>query len=322
MEDYIGSQIADERNQTAFFSHNDPGYLKIAGSDRHAFIQRQTTNNIDLLTPERSLVTVLTSPAGRILDVLWVIDEGDTLGVLTLPGQGKQTLNFLQSRIFFMDKVILEEVSSEFSQIDLFGPGRNKLLLDLFQVQLNSENNILMTDVMGIPFRILTQKDLAYRLLVPRTAILKMRSELEAKGSTPLSPDNYEILRIEAGLPAAGHELTEDYTPLEVGFQWTVSDNKGCYTGQEVLARQVNYDKITRQLVGLMMSEIPQIGDTLYPSAQQQPIGIVTSTALSPRFGPIALAIVKRPFHQPGNELLIGDREKSLTAETTALPFQ
>ncbi len=322
MEDHAGSQIADGQNQTAFFQHSDPGYIRIAGSDRHAFIQRQTTNNIDLLSPDRSLVTVLTSPAGRILDVLWVIDEGETFGVLTLPGQGKKTLNFLLSRIFFMDKVTLEEASSEFAQIDLMGSGRNKFLQDLFDTQINFEQDLLTTNIVGIPIRFLVQKNLAHRLLVPKSAIQNMINELEAKGATTLSSDSFEILRVEAGLPAAGHELTEDYTPLEVGFQWTVSDNKGCYTGQEVIARQVNYDKITRQMVGLTMSEIPHIGDTLYPSDHNQPIGKVTSTALSPRFGPIALAIIKRPFHEPGNVLLISNQGQNLTAETTALPFR
>ena len=67
---------------------------------------------------------------------------------------------------------------------------------------------------------------------------------------------------------------------------------------------------------------IPQIGDTLYPLDKEQPVGKITSMALSQRFGPIALAIVKRPFHQPGNELVTHDEEQSITAVTTALPFQ
>jgi glycine cleavage system aminomethyltransferase T len=70
------------------------------------------------------------------------------------------------------------------------------------------------------------------------------------------------------------------------------------------------------------MSDVPQIGDTLYPLDNEQPIGKITSMALSQRFGPIALAIVKRPFHQPGSELVTHDEEQSITAATTALPFQ
>jgi folate-binding protein YgfZ len=145
---------------------------------------------------------------------------------------------------------------------------------------------------------------------------------LENNGAAQLSPENFEILRIETGLPAAGHELTEDYTPLETGFDWTVSDSKGCYTGQEVIARQVNYDKVTRKLVGLQLSDSAKPGDTLYPPDSQQPVGKVTSVAISPRFGPVGLAIVKRPFYEDGNELVAGDKGKGILAKTTELPFK
>jgi folate-binding protein YgfZ len=322
MGNYEGSQKDVDQNHITFYQHSNPGYLRITGSDRHSFLQRQTTNNIDLLSPDRSLVTVLTSPAGRILDVLWVIDEDESLGVMTLPGQREQTLNFLQSRIFFMDKVILEDASQGLSQVDLLGSRVREFLEDLSNVQKPADNEILTLNITGFPVKVLVQRDFAHRLLVPQEASRQVLAELEASGAESLSPDSFEILRVESGLPASGNELTEDYTPLETGFRWAVSDNKGCYTGQEVIARQVNYDKITRQLVGLRMSETPQIGDTLYPLDKQQPVGKVTSSALSPRFGPIALAIIKRPFHQPGNELLTGDGEQSITAKTTALPFQ
>ena len=322
MDNTLGSLFAECHIFTAFYEQEKPGYLRITGDDRHTFLQRQTTNDINLLSPERSLVTVLTSPTGRILDVLWVIDEDEAFGVLTLPGQGEQTFNFLSSRIFFMDKVSLVDASHEICQIDLLGPGASEFLQELGAVRNPQENETLSIKIAQIPVRVLFQRNADHRLLIPREACHQVLNELENNGATQLSPESYEILRIETGLPAAGHELTEDYTPLETGFQWTISDNKGCYTGQEVIARQVNYDKITRQLVGLLMSDVPQIGGTLYPLNKEQPVGKITSLALSPRFGPIALAIVKRPFHQPGNELVTHSEEQNITATTTALPFQ
>ena len=322
MGNYNSSQKDVDQNHITFYQLIKPGYFRIIGNDRQSFLQRQTTNNIDLLSAERSLVTVLTSPAGRILDVLWVIDEGDSLGVMTLPGQGEQTLQFLQSRIFFMDKVTLEDASQEISQIDLLGPGVRNFLEDLGKTSISADSELLTLNISGIPVKALVQKELSHRLLIPRDASQPVLAELEARGAESLSPDDFEILRVESGLPTAGHELTEDYTPLETGFRWAVSGNKGCYTGQEVIARQVNYDKITRQMVGLKTSETLKIGDPLYPLDKQQPVGKVTSSVISPRFGPIALAIIKRPFHQPGNELLSGDGRQSITAKTTALPFQ
>ena len=322
MDNNPGSLYTDGQTNTAFYEQEKPGYFRIAGDDRHAFLQRQTTNDINLLSPERSLVTVLTSPAGRILDVLWVIDEDRAFSVLTLPRPGEQTFNFLSSRIFFMDKVSLVDASQEICQIDLLGPGASEFLHELGAIRNPQDNETLTIMMAKAPVRVFFQRNTGHKLLIPKEICHQVLNELENNGAAPLSPESYEIMRIETGLPAARHELTEDYTPLETGFQWTISDNKGCYTGQEVIARQVNYDKITRQLVGLLMSDVPQIGDTLYPLDKEQPVGKITSMALSQRFGPIALAIVKRPFHQPGSELVTHDEEQSITPVTTALPFQ
>ena len=129
-------------------------------------------------------------------------------------------------------------------------------------------------------------------------------------------------MRIEKGIPAAGHELVEDYTPLEIGFRCAISDNKGCYTGQEVIARQINYDKVTKHLVGLCLEKIPLENLTLYSGENNQPAGKVTSSELSPRFGPIALAVVKRPFHEPGTELFLRFDDAELPALVNKLPFR
>ena len=308
-------------DRTFYYPHEDGGFLRISGEDRHTFLQRQTTNDIDLLSPNRSLVTVLTSPAGRILDVLWVIDEGESFGAITLPGKGQETLNFLQSRIFFMDKVTVEDASQEHAQIDLFGVGIDEFLMKFSRDHSSIEDDILKLKISGSEVTLLKKKEFAHRLLVPQDAIEKILEGLDKQGAESLTPDRYEILRVEAGLPAAMHELTEDYTPLETGFDWAVSDNKGCYTGQEVIARQVNYDKVTRKLVGLKLSQAAQIGDTLYPPDSQQPVGKVTSIANSPRYGQVALAIIKRPFYETGNELVAGEKEKGALIRTTELPF-
>jgi folate-binding protein YgfZ len=308
--------------KTAFFQHQTPGYLKISGADQRAFLQRQTSNNIDLLVPERSLVTVLTSPAGRILDVLTVIEDGEILGVITLPGQGEKTFQFLQSRIFFMDKVTLKDASSSFMQIDLLGPGASQVIQQWGVKQANDRDALHKIKINEGPIQVLQLRSFGFRLLVPTESTEDILSVLKVEDIHPLDFESYEILRIEAGIPAAMHELTDEYTPLETGLQWAVSNDKGCYTGQEVLARQVNYDKITRQLVGLLMSGDANIGDTLYSLDKGQPAGKITSIANSPRFGPIALAIVKRPHTQPGEKLRAGEQEFGIIALLSEIPFQ
>src|SRR5690606_6994406 len=94
---------------------------------------------------------------------------------------------------------------------------------------------------------------LGWRLLVPHGAIDSLEARLLEGGASALSPGAYEAVRVEAGFPAAGRELTDAYTPLETGLHAAIHTAKGCYTGQEVIARQINYDKITRQMVGLRL---------------------------------------------------------------------
>jgi folate-binding protein YgfZ len=307
---------------TAFFQHESPGYIHIAGEDRRDFLQRQSTNNINLTNSQQFIVTVLTSPAARIHDVLIVIDEGDKIGVLTLPAQGQETLSFLQSRIFFMDKVSLEDISQEFVQLDLLGPGALELIRQLTGNDSLETGVILSTEVNNAPLRILYQRDNVFRFLVHRENAQQIISELQEHGVTSLSSETYNILRVEVGLPAAGHELTEGYTPLETGLNWTISEDKGCYTGQEVIARQINYDKITRHLVGIRFNKQPELGESLYPRDKNQPVGKITSIAQSPRFGFIALAILKRPYDQPGSELRVAEQEADISGTVSSLPFQ
>lgn len=305
-----------------YFQHDNPGYLHISGPDRLDFLQRQTTNDLKLLSPDQCLVTVLTSPAGRIQDVLWVIHEtGDALGVITLPEQGNQTAAFLKSRIFFMDNVSVEDKSDLFYQIDLFGHGIAAALKDFGADPDSGENKISRIKVDQVSMQLVQHQHFAPRLLVPRADREQVISGLEKKSFLSLEQQDYQTTLIEAGIPSADHELIEDYTPLEVGYHWAISNDKGCYTGQEVIARQISYDKVTRHLVGLSLANRSEVGLTLYSTDKDQPVGRITSTGNSPRFGSIALAIVKRPYHTPGTGLRTHQDGKQLAVEVRELPF-
>ena len=98
------------------------GLLKITGEDRLEFFQRQTSNDVGLLKSGKALLTVLTSPTARILDVLYLYQDAESIYALTLPRQAAETANFLKSRIFFMDQVTVEDESESTAQIDLLGP--------------------------------------------------------------------------------------------------------------------------------------------------------------------------------------------------------
>lgn len=305
-----------------YFQIEKPGYLRISGEDQKNFLQRQSSNDLNLLSADNLLTSVLTSPAGRIQDILTIFLEEELLGALTLPGLGSQTLEFLRSRIFFMDKVSVEDASQAVILIELWGPGVEEFIQHL-DIQELHENEDWFQELWfeDIQLRYLSRRTSGQQLLIPREGAKKTLDAIKDFGGRPLSSDAYEVLRIEKGIPGSGHELTDKYTPLETGFKWAVSGSKGCYTGQEVLARQITYDKIIRQMVGLKLLEFEKPGAKLWSLEDGKQVGEITSSASSPSHGPIALGIVKRPYNQPGTEVRVGDKVDGQFATVNSLPF-
>jgi folate-binding protein YgfZ len=301
----------------AYYTRRDGGFLRLTGSTRLDFIQRQTTNDVNLLTDDQVLTTVLTTPNARMLDVWMMVDEGESVGIVTLPGNASSTASFLQSRIFFNDEVAVEDRSDQVAQIELIGPDAGTLV-DCFGLsEPLLPERVCPVEIDGVGGRILGFVSRAL-LLAPADGAQKVAAALENAGAAPLTAEAYNLLRIEAGLPTAGAELTEDYTPLEAGLDYAISGTKGCYTGQEVIARQITYDKVTRRLVGLKLRESVFAGAPVM--ADGRSVGVVTSSVDSPRFGPIALAYVKRPYHEPAVEVAVGE-PAGVMGIVAALPF-
>ncbi len=303
----------------AFFPLQTAGCLRLGDRDRLDFVQRQTTNDLSGLATGRSVLTVLVSSTARTLDVLQLVQEGDEILALTLPGHGENTFNYMRRRIFFNDLVRLEDASTEFSQIDLEGPALEGALRGLGFNRAPDMDEVLATDWQGSGLNAIGQQGLAglgVRLLVLSAAAGSIRETLLANQAAELSRESREILRIEAGMPGPGAELVEAYTPLEVGLGYAVSGEKGCYPGQEVIARQITYDKVTRQMAGLKLDAPAQPGMRLL--TEGVPVGEITSAAVSPRFGPIALGVVKRPQFEVGTQLQV-EGEDRIGAEVVML---
>lgn len=312
--------------EAAFFIQEEAGIIRASGPDRYDFLQRQTTGDIKLLSPENSLLTVLTSPTARIIDVLYLIafpdDQEGFIDIITLPGRGPNTANFLKSKIFFNDNVSILDLRQEHLQIDLLGAAASKVFESLLGERNMGEGEVYRAHLDDIPLHLLKHKKeagLGYRFIFPREAREAVLSFLKEKNAVELSIEVFEIRRIEGGIPAAGKELTDAYTPLETNLRGAVSDSKGCYTGQEVIARQITYDKVTRRLAGLILSDTVTPGAEI--RAEDRLVGTVTSAVLSPRYGPIALGIIKRPYFEEDTQLTVVDKGTQISASVAALPF-
>lgn len=294
--------------------------IRLSDADRHDFLHRMTTNAINGLPPGRSVVTVLTSPTARILFVFTVLARQEELLLLPAPGQGGALARHLRGQIFFMDKVQLQDVGNEWARLRLVGAQAATVAVacGLPAADLKPNDWRMHEDVLA-----LAQADYdlpGYELLVPASQHADLRSRLLAAGATPVASAAAEARRVELGRPAPGAELTEEVNPLEAGLAWTCADNKGCYTGQEIIARQITYDKVTKSLAGLRSATLLTPGSEL--RVEGRSAGVVTSAAHSPALdAPIALAIVKRPYNQPGTTVQVVSDNATDDAQVVALPF-
>ncbi|MYH61612.1 MAG: hypothetical protein F4148_07565 [Caldilineaceae bacterium SB0675_bin_29] len=134
--------------------------------------------------------------------------------------------------------------------------------------------------------------------------MVALQERLAGAGAVILAGnDSYEARRVALGRPLPGKELTDAFTPLETGMAWVCAENKGCYTGQEIIARQLTYDKVTRSLVRLR-SEMP-LPEGATVSVNKRSVGTITSCAHGPSAGPAALAVLKRPHNVEGAEVTV-----------------
>lgn len=296
------------------------GRIVMRGRDRAALLHRLSTNNIERLRPGQGARTVLTTPIGRIIDLLSVHALDDALLVLTSPQQGPAVFGHLRKNIFFNDQVALEPAGRSHALLGLHGPRAAALLAGLGAAAPQDLHHSAAVELAGLPVRLIRSLPLAgdgFTLLLPAEGLEALRGALEAAGAVPLSPAAHELLRVERGYGAFGRELSQEYIPLETGLHDAISFTKGCYVGQEIIARMESRNKLAKQLRGLRLSAALDAPAKLEAAGKEA--GDLTSAVLSPRFGPIALAYVRTAHAEPGTTLAVSGTDVSATV--VELPF-
>lgn len=306
----------------ALFDESAAGRIVMRGADRAALLHRLSTNAIDGLRPGQGARTALTSPIGRLIDLLTVHALDDRLLVVASPGQGPLVYSHLRKNIFFNDKVTLEAAGRTLGQLALYGPGCGALLervagaaLADLPIHHTVELTIAGAAVLAAPRPPIGGQ--GFTLYPPADRAEQVRAELLAAGAAPLSAETFDILRIEQGYGAFGRELSLEYIPLETGLLDAVSFTKGCYVGQEIIARMDSRNRLAKQLRGLRLSRPIEAPRGLVVAGK--PAGDLTSAARSPRFGPIALAYVRTAHAAPGS--VVGIDSSDAQGEVVALPF-
>ncbi|MEM6612369.1 MAG: folate-binding protein [Cyanobacteria bacterium P01_C01_bin.72] len=291
------------------------GLLKITGSERLRYLHNQSTNNLEKLQPGQGCDTVFITSTARTLDLATAYLTEDAVLVLVSPHRREQLLTWLDRFIFPFDKVELTDISSEKAIFNIFGSQSTNLLSDLATEEISLANlgdNKLIT-IAGVAVRIAQGSGLAtpgYTLIVNTEEATGVWSKLTEK-ATPFGDRLWSNLRIQQGRPIPDHELTEDYNPLEAGLWQTISFEKGCYIGQEIIARLNTYNGVRQKLWGIKLSQsvVPRTPITL----EDKKVGILTSYADTPN-GSFGLGYVRTKAGGEGLEVKVGEASGKLVA--------
>ena len=297
----IDAQYRALREGAGLLDRSDRRRVVVTGSEAAEFLQGQLTNDTEALAPGEGCYAALLDRKGKIRADMRVLRAApDAFWIDTEPQSGDLILQHLGMYKVGRDADVAPGADDE-RLLSLIGPLASKLLGG---VPLGAENSHRDLFVAGAACRAITT-DLGADLIVPAPALETVRDWLIAEGAEVVTEAAAEIVRVETGRPRVGHEISPQTMPQEAGInERAVSFTKGCYIGQETVARLHYKGKPNRHLRLLRPSEPVSAGEIV--SAGGRELGTVGTAVISPARGPLALAILRRQA-EPGNEVLIGD---------------
>ncbi|MDX6622100.1 MAG: hypothetical protein QOE75_32 [Solirubrobacterales bacterium] len=309
----LDAQYRQLREECGLVERANRAVLLAAGTDAAEYLQGQLTNDVEALDPGDWAYAALLDRKGHMQADMRVLRPSVEpklwleLETVALPGVLRHLTMYSIGR-----EVTVEDVSEPHAIISLVGP-RSVELAGTAALPVNACEETTVAGVSCIVFGTGEGLDLIHAAANSG----RLRAALLEAGAVAVSPEAAEILRIEAGVPRYGAEMGAETMPAEAGIiEQAVSFTKGCYIGQETVARLHYKGKPNRHLRGLRLSAPAAAGAPLRLGEKE--VGSLGSAAVSPALGPIGLAIVRREA-EPGTELAVG--EDGVTAEVVALPF-
>jgi folate-binding protein YgfZ len=333
-----GTGYLAARESAAVFDRSSRGKIAVAGGDRRSYLHAMLTNDVSSLQGGGGCYAAYLTQQGRMIADMAVLDLGDMV-LLDLDRSVTADVLSKLDQFVFTEDVKLGDLSEAFAKLVVAGPAAAVLVATVVE---GADGGALRADDLSSwpPFRnlragfrgqvavVAASDDLgvpAFDLYIERAFLDLLSSALAAGGATKAGPEDWEVLRVEAGRPAFGADMDGTTIPLEAGIESrAISFTKGCYPGQEVVIRVVHrgHGRIARRIVGLVIDgvEVPGAGDALRSGDREA--GKITSAAWSPLMGsPIAQAMVQRDFFEPGTELAIVHGDHELEARVVELPF-
>jgi folate-binding protein YgfZ len=292
---------------------SERGKLALSGPQAKEFLQGQVTQDVEALTPGHGSYAAFLTPKGKMLGDLRILDADQEL-LLDTERVALQALFNMIRRYSLGYAVELHKRTQECGLLSLIGPLADELTAAAGETPGPAEHDHVALELGGAGVRAI-RTELGIDLLCAADALESVRAALLAGGAAEVGAEAAEALRIERGRPRYGVDLDDSVIPQEAQLnERAVSFTKGCYVGQETVARLFYKGKPNRQLRGLSSAEALAVGTEL--TLAERVVGTVTSAVVSPRLGPIALALVRREA-EVGATVGAGGHE----AVVHALPF-
>jgi tRNA-modifying protein YgfZ len=309
----LDAQYRQLREECGLFERAGHGVLLVGGPEAAEYLQGQLTNDVEALEPGDGAYAALLDRKGHMQADMRVLRAGEGPDLLLdLEPEGLEAARRHLGMYKIGREVEVVDLSEERAVLALVGPRS----VEIAGTAALPENACEIAAFAGVEC-VAVGTPGGIDLVVPAAESGRVREALLAAGAVEVSPEAAEIVRIEAGRPRFGAEMGTETMPAEAGIvERAVSFTKGCYIGQETVARLHYKGKPNRHLRGLRLSAPAPVGAALRLGDKE--VGKLGSCAVSPALGTIGLAIVRREA-EPGAKLAVG--EDGVTADVVALPF-
>ena len=310
------------------------GLLQVTGDDRVTWLQSIISNDILPLQTGQWLYSSFMSHKGKMLSYFRVYRLEDFLLVEDMGEVGDTTFQTFRKFLLYGTKAKMKSCNEGWGLLLVSGPEAPLLLQQTFGVDVSSLNthSFLSHDFNGQHLHIAKTEETGeydFELFAPADTFSQVWGQLWEKGETlglcAFGTRARETLRIEAGIPKLGPDLNEQIVPPEANLAGKAfSLSKGCYPGQEVVARMDTYGSVKRRLVGLVIDSpeghVPDPGTKIFSGERE--VGWISSAAHSPTLNKtIAMAFPLRDFTTPQTELTVANDHQRYPAIVQALPF-
>jgi folate-binding protein YgfZ len=308
----LDAEYRQLREECGLLDRSPRGKLAVSGPDATEYLQGQLTNDVEALEPGEGHYAALLDRKGHMQADMRVLRvAAEEFWIDTEPEGADAARRHLQMYKIGR-QVEVADLGAERAILSLIGP-RSAAIAATPPLRAYACEEV---SIAGVGCLLVGTRD-GIDLILAASDADRLREALLGAGAVEVSAEAVEILRVEAGVPRFGAEMGTETMPAEAGIvEGAVSFTKGCYIGQETVARLHYKGRPNRRLQGLRLGEPAAPGGALRLGGKG--VGTLGSACVSPAFGPIGLAILRREV-EPGDELAVG--EDGVTARVTDLPF-